>query len=77
MKKQKNAIIGALVITATMSLAMVAVGLNAITNANGTIASNGTTVQISQANAASSQSTISIPSTTRRSFSERRDRSGG
>jgi len=77
MKKQKNAIIGALVITATMSLAMGAVGLNAITNANGTTASNGTTVQISQANAASSQSTISIPSTTRRSFSERRDRSGG
>jgi hypothetical protein len=77
MKKQKNAFIGALVITLGMSLAMGAVGLNAITNTNGATASSGTTVQVSQATSASSQSSISIPSTTTRSFSERRDRSGG
>jgi hypothetical protein len=65
--KQKNAVIGALVISLLFSLAMGAVGLNAISNLNGTIASNGTTgsntVQIILATPASEQSYITIPPT--------------
>ena len=66
--KQKNATIGALVITLLFSLAMGAVGLNAISNPNGTTVSNGTTVQIilaTPASRASAQNSITIPSTVR------------
>jgi hypothetical protein len=72
MKKQKNAIIGALVITMTMSLAMGVVGLNAIKNTNGTVPSNGTNIQVSLGASNNLQSSIVIPSTT-----TRRDRSSG
>ena len=77
MMKQKNAIVGALVNTMTISLAMGAVGLNAITNTTGTTASSSTTVQVSQTTSTSAQSSISIPSTTTGSFSTRHNHSGG
>ena len=66
--KQKNATIGALVITLLFSLAMGAVGLNAISNPNGTAISNGTNVQIilaTPASVASAQNSITIPSAVR------------
>jgi len=63
--KQKNAVIGALVITSLFGLAMGSVGLNAITNPNGTTASNGTTVQVILTTPASAQSSITVPSTLR------------
>ncbi len=58
--KQKNVIIGALLITLLFGVAMGAIGFNAISNRNGTQASNGsagsTTVQIILATPASPRS---------------------
>jgi hypothetical protein len=62
--KQKNAIIGVLVFTLLFSLAMGAVGLNAVSNVSGRIAGNGTnsstTVQVILATPASVQNSSSI-----------------
>ena len=66
--KKKNATFGALLITLLFSLAMGAVGLNAIYNPNGTPVSNGTTVQVilaTQASGASTQNPITIPASIR------------